>query len=227
MPGAGPLLQRQLEISHVSSIIEEQKINIVESQRKTAKTYGIVVSLLALSVIGFAFINVRQLRQLRKAGRLTFATNRELQERNGALRQLNSGLEEANRIKEGYIGFYFHNSSQYIDKMETLKKRLDALLAAKQYAGAQKLAESIHISGTSETSCSRGSTRCFCGSFPTSPRSSTRCLPKMNAFNYPKTSCLIPGCASSRSSAWALPTASKSAGCWATPSTRFTPTRRG
>ena len=137
--------QRQVEISHVSSIIEGQKISIIESQRKSLQTYAILVTLLAAGVVGFAVVSVRQLRKLRKAGRLIFATNRELRERNGELRQLNSGLNEANKIKEEYIGYYFHNNSQYIDKMETLKKRLDALLDSKQYAGLQKMVDGVNI----------------------------------------------------------------------------------
>lgn len=137
--------QRQIEISHVSSIIEGQKINIIENQRKSLKTYAIVMTLLAGVVIGFAVVSVRQLRKLRKADQLIFAANGELLARNEALRQLNSGLNEANKIKEEYIGYYFHNNSQYIDKLETLKKRVEALLANKQYAGVQKLVDAVNI----------------------------------------------------------------------------------
>ena len=137
--------QRQIEISHVSSIIEGQKINIIENQRKSLKTFAIIMTLLAGVVIGFAVVSFRQLRRLRKADQLIFAANRELLERNGELRQLNSGLNEANRIKEEYIGYYFHNNSQYIDKLETLKKRVEALLASKQFAGVQKLVDGVNI----------------------------------------------------------------------------------
>ncbi|WP_241938209.1 DUF6377 domain-containing protein [Hymenobacter cyanobacteriorum] len=137
--------QRQIEISHVSSIIEGQKINIIENQRKSLKTYAIIMTLLAGVVIGFAVVSVRQLRRLRKADQLIFATNRELLARNGELHQLNNGLNEANKIKEEYIGYYFHNNSQYIDKLETLKKRVEALLASKQYAGVQKLVDGVNI----------------------------------------------------------------------------------
>ena len=137
--------QRQIEISHISSIIEGQKINIIENQRKSLKTYAIIMTLLAGVVIGFAVVSVRQLRRLRKADQLIFAANRELLERNGELRQLNSGLNEANKIKEEYIGYYFHNNSQYIDKLETLKKRVEVLLASKQYAGVQKLVDGVNI----------------------------------------------------------------------------------
>lgn len=137
--------QRQIEISHVSSVIEGQKINIIENQRKSLKTYAIIMTLLAGVVITFAVISVKQLRKVRKADRLIFAANQELQARNDVLRQLNDDLNEANKIKEEYIGFYFHNNSQYIDKIEALKKRLDNLLSSKQYASVQKLIDSVNI----------------------------------------------------------------------------------
>lgn len=137
--------QRQIEISHVFSLIEGQKINIIESQRKSLKTYSIIITLLALFVAGFVFIILKQLRKLQKAGKLIDVTNRELRERNRDLRQLNMGLNEANKIKEEYIGYYFHNNSQYIDKIEALKKSLDTLLGNKQYATVQKLADGINI----------------------------------------------------------------------------------
>ncbi len=137
--------QRQIEISHIASIIEGQKIDIIESQRKSLKTFAIIMSMLTVVVVGFAAVSFWQLRKLRKAGRLITATNEELRDRNGELRQLNNALNEATKIKEQYIGYYFHNNSQYIDKMEVLKKRLDDLLDTKQYTGAQKLVTAINI----------------------------------------------------------------------------------
>ena len=137
--------QRQIEISHVSSVIDGQKITIIESQRKSLKTFAIIMTLLAVVVLGFAVVSFRQQQKLRKAGHLIAATNQELQERNGELRQLIEGLNEANKIKEEYIGFYFYNNSQYIDKIEALKKRLDSLLSSKQYAAVQKLVDSVNI----------------------------------------------------------------------------------
>ncbi|GAB3727414.1 DUF6377 domain-containing protein [Hymenobacter agri] len=137
--------QRQIAMSHVSSIIEGQKISIIERQRRSLKTYAIVMTLLAGAVIGFAVMSVRQVRRLRRADQLVFAANQALLARNDELHQLNSGLSEANKIKEEYIGYYFHNNSQYIDKLETLKKRVEALLASKQYAGVQKLVDAVNI----------------------------------------------------------------------------------
>lgn len=157
--------QRQIEMSHVSSVIEGQKITIIENQRKSLKTFAIIMTLLAAVVIGFAVVSFRQLRQLRKAGRIISATNQELSDRNGELRQLILGLNEANTIKEEYIGFYFYNNSQYIDKMETLKKRLDGQLAVKQYAAVQKLVDGVNIK-TERNELLRGFDTVFLRLFP-------------------------------------------------------------
>lgn len=137
--------QRQIEISHISSLIEGQKINIIERQRKSLKIYSIAVTLLAIFGVGFLIIIFKQLRKLQKAGRLITVTNRELRERNNDLRLLNTGLNEANKIKEEYIGYYFHNNSQYIDKLEALKKMLDTQLGNKQYGAVQKMVDSINV----------------------------------------------------------------------------------
>lgn len=158
--------QRQVEISHVSSIIEGQKINIIEKQRKSLKTFAIVMSLLAGVVIVFAVVSLRQLRRLRKADQLISTVNHELLERNKALHQVNSGLNEANKIKEEYIGYYFHNNSQYIDKLETLKKRVDSLLSSKQYTGVQKLVDSVNIK-TERNELLKGFDTVFLRLFPT------------------------------------------------------------
>ncbi|MDU0368855.1 DUF6377 domain-containing protein [Hymenobacter endophyticus] len=137
--------QRQIEISHISSVIEGQKITIIENQRKSLKVYAVAVTLLALFVVGFIVIIFKQLRKLQKAGRLISITNQELQARNEDLRRLNTGLNEANKIKEEYIGYYFHNNSQLIDRLEALKKALDTQLSSKQYGAVQKLVNGIQI----------------------------------------------------------------------------------
>ncbi|MBC6698688.1 DUF6377 domain-containing protein [Hymenobacter puniceus] len=137
--------QRQIEISHISSVIEGQKISIIERQRKSLKVYAVAVTLLALFVVGFVVIIFKQLRKLQKAGQLISATNQALQARNHDLGRLNTGLHEANHIKQEYIGYYFHNNSQLIDRLESLKKALDTQLGNKQYGAAQKLVDGLNI----------------------------------------------------------------------------------
>lgn len=150
---------RLVQMSPLSSLIDGQKIAVVENQRQQAKTYALVIGLLAALVLGFACISYVQLQRLKKAGRLLLASNQELhqnneklqklnhtqQELNSKLQELNNGLNEANRIKEEYIGYYFSNTSRYIDKLEALKNKLGTLLNTKQVTAAQRLVEDLDI----------------------------------------------------------------------------------
>lgn len=138
--------QRLAQMSRLTSRIDGQKINIVEKQRLQARHYALAIGVLATLLLGFAFIIYTQLRRLKKAGELLSASNQELhatnqqqlalndkqQELNQQLQALNQGLNEANHIKEEYIGYYFSNTSRYLDKLEVLQKKIGTLLNTKQ-----------------------------------------------------------------------------------------------
>ena len=151
--------QRLTQMAPLSALIDGQMIALTESQRQQAKMYTLAVSLLAVLVLGFACISYVQLRRLRRTGALLAASNLELHKKNDKLhslndkqqllnqklQELNQGLNEANHLKEEYIGYYFNNTARYIDKLESLKKKLATLLATKQVATAQRLVEEIDI----------------------------------------------------------------------------------
>jgi len=151
--------QRLMQMAPLSSLIDGQKIAFAESQRQQARGYTLAVSLLAALVLVFACISYVQLRRLRRAGTLLAASNQELHDKNDKLQvlnnkqqllnqklqELNLGLNEANHLKEEYIGYYFNNTARYIDKLESLKKKLATMLATKQIATAQRLVEEINI----------------------------------------------------------------------------------
>jgi hypothetical protein len=151
--------QRQLQMSSIAALIDGQKISLVESQRQQARSSAWAIGLLAALVLGLALVIYLQLRRLRKAGQLLAATNQELhinnnklqeanhtqQQLNSKLQELNRGLNEANHIKEEYIGYYFSNSSRYVNQLEDLQRKLSTLLKTKQAATAQRLVEDIDI----------------------------------------------------------------------------------
>jgi len=151
--------QRLMQMVPLSALIDGQTIAYAENQRQQAKLYTLAVSILAALVLGFACISYVQLRRLRRAGSLLTAGNQELHDKNyklqvlndkqqllnQQLRELNQGLNEANRIKEEYIGYYFNNTARYIDKLESLKKKLSTMLVTKQLAVAQRMVEEIDI----------------------------------------------------------------------------------
>lgn len=137
--------QRQVELSHASFIIEGQKVKIIEQQRRVLRRNSWVLAGLAIFGAACALIILLQLRRLQRAEKLVQTANQELRAAIGQLNQLNLGLNEANRVKDEYIGYYLNTNSQYIDKLEFLKQALQTLLDSKQYTGLQKLLNGLNI----------------------------------------------------------------------------------
>ena len=137
--------QRQVEISHISSLIEGEKVTIIEQQRQTLRRNSWVLAGLAAFGAVCTLVILTQLRRLQRADKRVLASNEELRAAIGQLNQLNGRLNEANRIKDEYIGYYLNSNSQYIDKLEALKKSLIALLDSKQYTGLQRLLDGVNI----------------------------------------------------------------------------------
>lgn len=144
--------QRKVQLSQISATIEEQKLAVIDEQRRAITRYLGLAVVLAVLAAGFALTSFVQLRRLRTTSRqLATATqqvharNEELWHRNGDLAQINQELAEANRIKEEYIGYYFYTNTRYVAKLSGLKKGLDDLLLSKQLTGLPKLAGSINL----------------------------------------------------------------------------------
>lgn len=117
---------RQLEISFIRPDIEAAVLNKVEKEKKIISNISLIVSFFALLLISFSFIIYRQVKELKKA-------RKEILESNSNLRQLNEQLREVSKIKEGYVGYYFNFSSQFIEKLEAMKKAISRQLITKQY----------------------------------------------------------------------------------------------
>jgi DNA-binding FrmR family transcriptional regulator len=143
---------RQVQISSIFSMIEVERISLIERQRQTLSSYALATTGLALLVIAFAAVIFRQLRRLQRAEGTISAINQALQENNANLSQLNQHLSaanyklnEANVIKDEYIGYYFNVTSEYIDRVEGFKNALDKSLANKQYVSTQRIVDNLNI----------------------------------------------------------------------------------
>jgi DNA-binding FrmR family transcriptional regulator len=143
---------RQVQISSIFSMIEGERISLIERQRQTLSSYALATTGLALLVIAFAAVIFRQLRRLQRAEGTISAINQALQENNANLSQLNQHLSaanyklnEANVIKDEYIGYYFNVTSEYIDRVEGFKNALDKSLANKQYVSTQRIVDNLNI----------------------------------------------------------------------------------
>lgn len=145
----------KLRLKHVSGIlpiIEGNRLSMVEEQKNRLFTFTLVVSLLSLLVIIFAFIIFKQLKQLKLAGKKVNEANHKLQEANDRLQETNEMLQatnnellEANKIKEEYIGYSFNMYSDYLDKIEKIKKNIEKKLAIKNFDSIGQVLDSINM----------------------------------------------------------------------------------
>jgi tetratricopeptide (TPR) repeat protein len=129
-------MHRKIQVGSILPIIEEEKINTVESQKQRLVLYSLVVTVLSLFIIFFVFIILRQLKRLKIA-------DREILESNKALLITNQKLLEAIKIKEEYIGYYFSINSNYIDKIEKLKTEIEKSLATNKFDSIRYIVNNI------------------------------------------------------------------------------------
>lgn len=129
--------QRKVEIMAILPLIASAQLNSVDEQRKVWFTYSAGVTFLILVVVVFSIIISKQLKKLKIAESVIREANRNLQE-------TNHKLIEADKIKEEYIGYYFSNNSQYIDKIETFRNSIDQKLQTRKVDDIRYLVNTIN-----------------------------------------------------------------------------------
>jgi tetratricopeptide (TPR) repeat protein len=117
---------RQLEIGYILPIIEEERTNLIEKQKDRIIQILILSFALSVLLIVAFFIIWLQLKRLNQAKKIIQKTNENLT-------LLNNNLMEADKIKDEYIGYFFSQSSEFIDKLESLQKWVKRKVVAKQY----------------------------------------------------------------------------------------------
>ncbi|HEY4290600.1 MAG TPA: DUF6377 domain-containing protein [Puia sp.] len=103
--------QRKVQVSSILSLIEGERINAVETQRRNLFQYAAIVTLLLIALAALIVIIRRQMKKIQKAQQL-------LTEAHAAQHLINEKLEEANKIKEEYIGYFFSLDSEFFVKLE-------------------------------------------------------------------------------------------------------------
>lgn len=117
---------RKIEIGAVLPIIEGERLTNAERQKKQLLKYSVLITVLSILLIVFALIIYKQLGELKKV-------KLKLQEINADLKKMNDSLEEANKIKEKYIGYFFKVNSIYIEKIEEFQKLVHRKIVARQF----------------------------------------------------------------------------------------------
>ena len=132
-----------------------------QSERNTAQLRMVVVliSVLALLLLGVLLFLHRRNRQLDTARQALKASNdelatansqladqtQELSTLNAQLSTLNSQLSESNRVKEEYIGRFMSLCSQYIDKLDNYRKMVNKKMKAKELEELFQLSKSTEL----------------------------------------------------------------------------------
>ncbi|HEY8931041.1 MAG TPA: DUF6377 domain-containing protein [Mucilaginibacter sp.] len=130
--------QRKIQVSAILPVIAGERINTVEEQRKVLFTYASILTVLIIIIVVFAVIIYKQLQKIRLADKVILEANHNLQE---TIIQLN----EANKIKEEYIGYYFNLISEYINKLDRFKRSVDNKIITKRFDDISILVNNINL----------------------------------------------------------------------------------
>ena len=130
--------QRKIQVGAILPLIAGKRINNVEGQRRALFFYASLLTGLAIVLVVFAFIIYKQLQKLKVADKIILETNHNLQE-------TVSKLDETNKIKEEYIGYYFNLISEYIEKLEKFKRSVNNKLVTKRYEDIHQIVDNINL----------------------------------------------------------------------------------
>ena len=150
---------RSWQITPILNVIENNYQKAMAHNTRNLWTSIVLVSVLALLLLGVLFFLHRRNRQL-DAARYALKTSNdelasanrqlatqkdELSELNDELSTLNSQLSETNRVKEEYIGRFMSLCSQYIDKLDDYRKMVNKKMKNKELEELFRLSKSTEL----------------------------------------------------------------------------------
>ncbi len=150
---------RSWQISPILSSIDRQYQNEIEHTNSMLTIMTITVSILLLILAVLLLYEYRRRRQLKEAhnelsekNAQTKSLNEELLQANLALddtnRQLKSlisQLNEQTRVKEVYVGRFMSLCSDYIDKIDDFRKRVNRMVKGREYEELYRLTKSTDM----------------------------------------------------------------------------------
>ena len=144
--------QRKVQLITILPLIEMEKINQVESQKKDLINYAFGITLFLIIVIFLGVIIYRHGTKLKhaqniikKANIREHEINQQLGERNAQLSDINAKLTESNKIKEEYIGFFFNSNSEFFNRIERFKKAVEQKITDRKLEEIKFLVNNINL----------------------------------------------------------------------------------
>lgn len=119
---------RMLQTAQMLPIIVDSYENELKSKQRRLASATIGVSIMLLLVMTSVLYIRRQNNKLKLAHNSLDDLNHRLQEANINLNEINKSLTESAHVKEEYIGYLFNMCSDYIDKLEEFRKKVNRKL---------------------------------------------------------------------------------------------------
>lgn len=113
--------QRQVEINSILPLIAADQLNTLAERRLRWVLYSTGITLLVILVTVFSLIIYKQLKKLK-------AADAEIRQAHQNLQSFNHKLMEAHKIKEEYVGYYFNMTTDYVNRIDVLRKQVMSLL---------------------------------------------------------------------------------------------------
>jgi len=126
---------RNTVIARVQPIIEDTYLQKIAQQQNNLRMYAILTSLFVVALIIALYFIYRQIRTVSKARKSLMIMNEQLE-------NVNKKLDEANLIKEKYIGYFMNQCAVYIDKLDDYRKNINRKLKVGQIDDLHKLTSS-------------------------------------------------------------------------------------
>lgn len=126
---------RNTVIARVQPIIEDTYLQRIEQQKQNLRIYSILTSLFVVILAIALYFIYRQIKIVSRA-------RKNLKVVNGQLATVNQKLDEANLIKEKYIGYFMNQCGVYIDKLDDYRKNVNRKIKAGQIDDLYKLTSS-------------------------------------------------------------------------------------
>lgn len=130
--------QRKVQVSAILPVIASARILHEQEQKRMLIFYSSLLTLLSLTIIIFAVIIYKQLKRIKAADKLVM-------EANVTLRHTIDKLNEAEKIKEEYIGYYINIISDYMNKLEKFKSSIEQRLTTKKFDEIKTLVGNINL----------------------------------------------------------------------------------
>ncbi|RAJ29241.1 DUF6377 domain-containing protein [Pedobacter cryoconitis] len=130
--------QRKVQVSAILPVIASARILHEQQQKQMLFFYCALLTILSITIIVFASIIYKQLKRIKAAEKLVL-------EANATLINTIEKLNEAEKIKEEYIGYYLQIISDYLNKMEKIKSSITQRLTTKKFDEIKILVGNINL----------------------------------------------------------------------------------